>query len=116
MLNKAVIIRALGMLLFIEAIFMLSAGAVALFHGGPDTGAIVLSSAITFVAGLIGLIVGVNHPELREKRRAHDRNAFVDNLFNIREPSFHPERGNSVSHRRLLLKQCRASPPRERRY
>ncbi len=58
--NTRIIFRTMGALLLFETIFMALALGVTLWFGEPDDTAFLVSTIITFIAGLIGLLIGRN--------------------------------------------------------
>jgi len=58
MLNKLIIIRILGVLLLLEGVCLLSALPVSMMYGDNDQFAILISSAITLLAGLGAILFG----------------------------------------------------------
>ena len=56
--NTRMVFRTMGALLLIEAVFMALALGVSLWYGEADSGIFLLSTIITLLAGLIGLLVG----------------------------------------------------------
>ena len=56
--NTRMVFRTMGALLLIEAVFMALALGVSLWYGEADSGVFLLSTIITLLAGVIGLLVG----------------------------------------------------------
>ena len=66
--NTRMVFRTMGALLLIEAVFMALALGVSLWYGEADSGVFLLSTIITLLAGVIGLLVG-RHAESRMGER-----------------------------------------------
>lgn len=66
--NTRMVFRTMGALLLIEAVFMALALGVSLWYGEADSGVFLLSTIITLLAGMIGLLVG-RHAESRMGER-----------------------------------------------
>ena len=66
--NTHMVFRTMGALLLIEAVFMALALGVSLWYGEADSGVFLLSTIITLLAGVIGLLVG-RHAESRMGER-----------------------------------------------
>ena len=66
--NTRMVFRTMGALLLIEAVFMALALGVSLWYGEADSGVFLLSTIITLLAGMIGLLVG-RHAESRMDER-----------------------------------------------
>ncbi len=58
--NLKIIFRTMGALLLFETLFMAMALGVTLWYGETDTMAFIVSTALTLVAGLFGLLLGRN--------------------------------------------------------
>ena len=56
--NTRIVFRTMGALLLIEALFMAIAMAVSMWYDEPDQQVFLISTIITFVSGIIGLIIG----------------------------------------------------------
>ena len=56
--NTRMVFRTMGALLLIEAVFMALALGVSLWYGEADSGVFLLSTIITLLAGIVGLLVG----------------------------------------------------------
>ena len=56
--NTRMVFRTMGALLLIEAVFMTMALFVSLWYSEADSGVFLLSTIITLLAGVIGLLVG----------------------------------------------------------
>ena len=56
--NTRMVFRTMGALLILEALFMAIALGVSLWYKEGDSGIFLLSTIITFLAGLIGIAVG----------------------------------------------------------
>ena len=56
--NTRMVLRTVVALLLIEAVFMTLALGVSLWYGEADSGIFLLSTIITLLAGVIGLMVG----------------------------------------------------------
>ena len=56
--NTRMVFRTMGALLLIEAVFMALALGVSLWYNEPDNGVFLLSTIITLLAGVIGLLIG----------------------------------------------------------
>lgn len=56
--NTLLVVKTMGALLVIESFFMAIAMAVSYFYGDPDDGAFLVSTIVTFIAGLIGVAIG----------------------------------------------------------
>ena len=70
--NTRMVFRTMGALLLIEAVFMALALGVSLWYGEADSGVFLLSTIITLLAGMIGLLVG--H---RAESRMGEREGYV---------------------------------------
>ena len=70
--NTRMVFRTMGALLLIEAVFMALALGVSLWYGEADSGIFLLSTIITLLAGLIGLLVG-----RRAESRMGEREGYV---------------------------------------
>ena len=70
--NTRMVFRTMGALLLIEAVFMALALGVSLWYGEADSGVFLLSTIITLLAGVIGLLVG--H---RAESRMGEREGYV---------------------------------------
>ena len=70
--NTRMVFRTMGALLLIEAVFMVLALGVSLWYGEADSGVFLLSTIITLLAGVIGLLVG--H---RAESRMGEREGYV---------------------------------------
>ncbi len=70
--NTRMVFRTMGALLLIEAVFMTMALFVSLWYGEADSGVFLLSTIITLLAGVIGLLVG--H---RAESRMGEREGYV---------------------------------------
>ena len=66
--NTRMVFRTMGALLLIEAVFMALALGVSLWYGEADSGVFLLSTIVTLLAGMIGLLVG-RHAESRMGER-----------------------------------------------
>ena len=66
--NTRMVFRTMGALLLIEAVFMALALGVSLWYGEADSGVFLLSTIITLLTGMIGLLVG-RHAESRMGER-----------------------------------------------
>ena len=66
--NTRMVFRTMGAVLLIEAVFMALALGVSLWYGEADSGVFLLSTIITLLAGMIGLLVG-RHAESRMGER-----------------------------------------------
>ena len=66
--NTRMVFRTMGALLLIEAVFMALALGVSLWYGEADSGVFLLSTIITLLAGMIGLLIG-RHAESRMGER-----------------------------------------------
>ena len=58
MLNVKVILKVLGILLFIEAFMLLCCAGVSLFYGEEDLWAFLWSAGVTLAAGVLGVVLG----------------------------------------------------------
>ena len=58
--NRKIVIKTLGALLCIEALFMLAPMFTALYYREPDFEVWAVSTVITLLAGLLGLLAGRN--------------------------------------------------------
>ena len=56
--NTRMVFRTMGALLLLEAIFMAVAMCVSLWYKEADSGIFLISTIITLVAGIIGLLIG----------------------------------------------------------
>ncbi|MBR1922423.1 MAG: TrkH family potassium uptake protein [Paludibacteraceae bacterium] len=56
--NKELVFRTMGALLLIETFFMALATGVSVYYSDPDLNAFIVSTTITFLAGLLGLWFG----------------------------------------------------------
>ncbi len=70
--NTRMVFRTMGALLLIEAVFMTMALFVSLWYGEADSGVFLLSTIITLLAGVIGLLVG-----RRAESRMGEREGYV---------------------------------------
>ncbi len=70
--NTRMVFRTMGALLLIESVFMTLALGVSLWYGEADTGVFLLSTIITLLAGVIGLLVG-----RRAESRMGEREGYV---------------------------------------
>ena len=70
--NTRMVFRTMGALLLIEAVFMTMALGVSLWYNEPDNGVFLLSTIITLLAGVIGLLVG-----RRAESRMGEREGYV---------------------------------------
>ena len=70
--NTRMVFRTMGALLLIESVFMALALGVSLWYGEADSGVFLLSTIITLLAGVIGLLVG--H---RAESRMGEREGYV---------------------------------------
>lgn len=70
--NTRMVFRTMGALLLIEAAFMTLAWGVSLWYGEADSGIFLLSTIITFLAGIIGLCIG-----RRAESRMGEREGYV---------------------------------------
>ncbi len=70
--NTRLVIRVLGALLLIEALFMLVPTATAWWYDEPDLLAFVISTMITFVSGLIAMLSG-----RRAEKRVGEREGYL---------------------------------------
>ena len=70
--NTRMVFRTMGALLLIEAVFMALALGVSLWYGEADSGVFLLSTIITLLAGVVGLLVG--H---RAESRMGEREGYV---------------------------------------
>lgn len=70
--NTRMVFRTMGALLLIEAVFMTLALGISLWYGEADSGIFLLSTIITLLAGLIGLLVG-----RRAESRMGEREGYV---------------------------------------
>ena len=70
--NTRMVFRTMGALLLIEAVFIALALGVSLWYGEADSGIFLLSTIITLLAGLIGLLVG-----RRAESRMGEREGYV---------------------------------------
>ena len=70
--NTRMVFRTMGALLLIEAVFMTMALFVSLWYGEADSGVFLLSTIITLLAGVIGLLVGC-----RAESRMGEREGYV---------------------------------------
>lgn len=70
--NTRMVFRTMGALLLIEAVFMTMALGVSLWYNEPDNGVFLLSTIITLLAGVIGLMVG-----RRAESRMGEREGYV---------------------------------------
>ena len=70
--NTRMVFRTMGALLLIEAVFMTMALGVSLWYNEPDSGVFLLSTIITLLAGVIGLLVG-----RRAESRMGEREGYV---------------------------------------
>ena len=70
--NTRMVFRTMGALLLIEAVFMTMALFVSLWYGEADSGVFLLSTIITLLAGVIGLLVGS-----RAESRMGEREGYV---------------------------------------
>ena len=70
--NTRMVFRTMGALLLIEAVFMALALGVSLWYGEADSGVFLLSTIITLLAGVIGLLIG--H---RAESRMGEREGYV---------------------------------------
>ena len=61
--NRRLVFKTMGALLCIEALFMLVPTLVALFCGEPDFGAFLVATVLTFLGGVVGLLIGRNAPK-----------------------------------------------------
>lgn len=70
--NTRMVFRTMGALLILEALFMAVAMGVSLWYAEADSGVFLLSTIITLLAGLIGLIIG-----RRAESRMGEREGYV---------------------------------------
>ena len=70
--NTRMVFRTMGALLLIESVFMALALGVSLWYGEADSGVFLLSTIITLLAGVIGLLVG-----RRAESRMGEREGYV---------------------------------------
>ena len=70
--NTRMVFRTMGALLLIEAVFMTLALGVSLWYGEADSGVFLLSTIVTLLAGVIGLLVG-----RRAESRMGEREGYV---------------------------------------
>ena len=70
--NTRLVFRTMGALLILEALFMAVAMGVSLWYAEADSGVFLLSTIITLLAGLIGLIIG-----RRAESRMGEREGYV---------------------------------------
>ena len=70
--NTRLIVKALGILLVVEAFFMSIPTLVSWFYGEPDTQVFLWSTLITLVAGVIGRLCGI-----RADRRVGEREGYL---------------------------------------
>lgn len=56
--NTRIVFRTMGALLLIEALFMALAMGVSMWYDEPDQEVFLISTIITFISGIIGLIIG----------------------------------------------------------
>lgn len=66
--NTRMVFRTMGALLLIEAVFMAMSLGVSLWYGEADSGVFLLSTVITLLAGMVGLLLG-RHAESRMGER-----------------------------------------------
>ena len=57
--NTRMVFRTMGALLLIEALFMALALGVSLWYNEADSGVFLLSTIVTLIAGIIGLLIGI---------------------------------------------------------
>ena len=69
--NWKIVFKTLGALLLIEAIFMCAPTLVSYFYHDWDTGAFIVSTSITFIAGLVGLLSGRKAPKKVGQREGY---------------------------------------------
>ena len=70
--NTRMVFRTMGALLLIESVFMTSALGVSLWYGEADSDVFLLSTIVTLLAGIIGLLVG-----RRAESRMGEREGYV---------------------------------------
>ena len=70
--NTRMVFRTMGALLLIESVFMALALGVSLWYGEADSGVFLLSTIITLLAGVMGLLVG-----RRAESRMGEREGYV---------------------------------------
>ena len=70
--NTRMVFRTMGALLLIESVFMALALGVSLWYGEADSGVFLLSTIITLLAGVVGLLVG-----RRAESRMGEREGYV---------------------------------------
>ncbi|MBQ5387922.1 MAG: TrkH family potassium uptake protein [Paludibacteraceae bacterium] len=70
--NTRMVFRTMGALLLMEALFMAVAMGVSLWYGEADNGVFLISTIITLLAGIIGLLVG-----RRAESRMGEREGYV---------------------------------------
>lgn len=70
--NTRLVVRTMGALLLIEALFMALATAVSWWYAEPDDGAFLLSTLLTLLGGGLGLLVG-----RRAERHVGEREGYV---------------------------------------
>ena len=81
--NTRMVFRTMGALLLLEAIFMAVAMCVSLWYKEADTSVFLLSTIITLVAGVIGLIVGRKAESRMGEREGYVIVAMVWVVFSI---------------------------------
>ncbi len=70
--NTRLVFRTMGALLLIEALFMSLAAIISWAYREPDDGAFLISTVLTLVAGLVGLLIG-----RRAERHVGEREGYV---------------------------------------
>ena len=70
--NTRMVFRTMGALLLIEAVFMSLALCVSLWYGEADSDVFLLSTIITLLSGVVGLLIG-----RRAESRMGEREGYV---------------------------------------
>ena len=81
--NTRLVFRTMGALLLIEAVFMALTTAVGFYYNDPDKEAFIVSTVITIVAGLFGLIIGRHAPYHVGEREGYVIVALVWVVFSL---------------------------------
>ena len=115
--NTRMVFRTMGALLLIEAVFMTLALGVSLWYGEADSDVFLLSTIVTLLAGILGLLIG-----RRAESRMGEREGYVIvamvwvvfSAFGLLPYYLSTSADKCLVSQTHGLRACRASPLRER--